>query len=60
MFSTSGHDQPSPAFRFAEGAFAMLPRFLLSAALAVGLATPALAQDKPALTVYTYASFTGK
>lgn len=32
----------------------------LAAAVALGLAGPAPAQDKPALTVYTYSAFTGK
>ena len=38
----------------------MLMRFVLTAALAIGIAAPVAAQDKPALTVYTYSSFTGK
>lgn len=43
-----------------KGLHAMLSRLLLSAAVAFGLAHSALAQDKPALTVYTYSSFVGK
>ena len=39
---------------------AMLKNFVTALVLAAALAAPAAAQEKPALTVYTYASFTGK